>query len=147
MNIFEIFECSGQILSNSSCQFWNDESIPLQILYPSSVSWKITLLYFFSSNNIYFAQKEHIKMKIFGTFKCSDQNSLNSSGQLWNDKSVPLQTLHNSSLSWQITPLLYFKFILFQVWMKGSNQNPSFECSGKNVIFLMSFSKPQGRWK
>ena len=75
MKIFEIFECSGQILLNSLCQFWNNKSIPLQILYPSSVSWKITPLYFFSSNNIYFAQKEPIKMKIFETFfECSGQN-------------------------------------------------------------------------
>ena len=34
-------------------------------MYPSSVSWKITPLYFFSSNNIYFAQKEPIKLNIF----------------------------------------------------------------------------------
>ena len=64
VKMFETFECSGQNLSNSLCQFWNDKSIPLQILYPSSVSWKITPLYFFSSNNIYFAQKELIKVKI-----------------------------------------------------------------------------------
>ena len=70
--------------------------IPLQILYPSSVSWKITRLYFFNSNNIYFAQKEHIKMKIFEIFICLGQNSSNSSCQLLNDKSVPLQILHNS---------------------------------------------------
>ena len=57
MKIFESFKCSGQILSNSLRQFWNDESIPLQIFYPSLVSWKITPLYFFSSNNIYFAGK------------------------------------------------------------------------------------------
>ena len=117
MKMFETFKCSGQISSNSLCQFWNDKSIPLQILYPSSVSWKITPLYFFSSNNIYFAQKEPIKMKIFETFKCSGQNSLNSSCQLWNDKSVPLQIFRNSSLSWQITPLwilssYVFKFVL-----------------------------------
>ena len=74
MKIFETFECLGQILSNSLCQFWNDKSIPLQILYPSSISWKITPLYFFSSNNIYFSQKEHIKMKMFETFKCSGKN-------------------------------------------------------------------------
>ena len=73
MKIFETFKCLGQILSNSLCQFWNDKSIPLQILYPSSVSWKIIPLYFFSSNNIYFAQKELITMKIFETFECSDQ--------------------------------------------------------------------------
>ena len=45
------------------CQFWNDKSIPLQILYPFSVSWKIIPLYFFSSKNICFAQKDLIKMK------------------------------------------------------------------------------------
>ena len=105
VNIFETFECSGQNLSNSLCQFWNDKSIPLQILYPYSIPWNITPLYFFSSNNIYFAQKEHIKMNIFETFKNSGQNSWNSSCQLWNDKSIPLQVLHHSSLSWQITPL------------------------------------------
>ena len=40
----------------------NDESIHLQILYLSSVSWKITPLYLFSSNNIYFAQNYPIKI-------------------------------------------------------------------------------------
>ena len=123
VKIFETFECSGQNLSNSLCQFWNNKSIPLQILYPTSVSWKITPLYFFSSNNIYFAQKEHIKMKIFETFKCSGQNLSNSSCQLWNDKSIPLQILRhltdNSSVD--------FKVILFQLWIKGSNQNPNLE--------------------
>ena len=33
-------------LSSALCQFWNDKSILLQILYPSLVSWKITPLYF-----------------------------------------------------------------------------------------------------
>ena len=67
--------------ASSLCKFWNKKFIPLQILYPSSVSWKITLswkitpLYFFSSSNIHFAQKEPIKMKIFESFKCSGQNS------------------------------------------------------------------------
>ena len=90
MKIFETFECSGQILSNSLCQFWNDKSIPLQILYPSSVSWKIIPLYFFSSNNIYFAQKEPIKVKIFETFECSGQNLSNFLSQSWNYKLIPL---------------------------------------------------------
>ena len=34
--IFEIFKFSTQNLSNSSCQFWIDKSIPLQILHHSS---------------------------------------------------------------------------------------------------------------
>ena len=57
------------------CQFWNGNSIPLQMRYPSSISGKITPLYFFSSNNICFAQNEPNKEKIFETFKCFDQNS------------------------------------------------------------------------
>ena len=118
VKIFETFECSGQNLTNSLCKFLNDKLIPLQILYPTSVSWKITPLYFFSSNNIYFAQKEPIKMKIFETFKCSGQNSSNSSCQLWNDKSVPLQTLRNSSLSWQINPLRILSSYFFKFGLK-----------------------------
>ena len=105
--IFETFKCSGQNLSNSPCQFWKDKSIPLQILHDSSVSWKITPLHFVSSNNMYFAQKECIKVKIFETFKCLGQTLSNSSSQFWNDKSIPLQILYHSSVSWKIT-LLYF---------------------------------------
>ena len=92
------FEYSGQNLSNYLCQFLNDKSIPLQILHPSSVSWKITPLYFFSSNNIYFAQKEPIKMKIFETFKCSGQNLSNFLCQFWNSKSNPVQILYPSTV-------------------------------------------------
>ena len=65
---FETFECLGQSLTNSSCEFWNGKSFPLQILRYFSVSWKITPLYFSSSNNIYFAQKEPMKVNIFETF-------------------------------------------------------------------------------
>ena len=108
MKIFETSECSGQNLSNFLCQFWNGKSIPLQILYPSSVSWKITPLYFFSSNNIYFAQKEPIKMKIFETFECSGQILSNFLCQFWYDESIPLQNLCPSSASWKITPLCFF---------------------------------------
>ena len=108
VKIFETFECSGQNLSNSLCQFLNDKSIPLQILYPSSVSWMITPLYLFSSNNIYLAQKKPIKVKIFETFKCLGQNLSNSLCQSWNDKSIPLQILYPSSVLWKITPLYCF---------------------------------------
>ena len=95
-------------MSNSLCQFWNNESIPLQILYPSSVSWKITHLYFFSSSNIYFAQMEPIKMKILETYKSSAQNLSNLLCQFWNEESISLQILYPSSVSWKITPLYFF---------------------------------------
>ena len=67
---------------------------------------------------LYFSQKEPIKMKIFETFKCLGQNLSNSSYQLWNDKSVSLQILHNSSLSWQITPLWILSLYFFKFGLK-----------------------------
>ena len=78
MNIFEILECSAQILSNSLCQFWNDNSLPLKIMYLFSASWKIIPLQFFNSNNIYFAQKELVKMKIFEILECLGEILSNS---------------------------------------------------------------------
>ena len=59
----------------------------------------------FSSNIIYFVQKEQIKMQIFETFECLGQHSSNSSREFWNGKSIFLQILHHSVLSWHITPL------------------------------------------
>ena len=104
----ETFNCSGENLLYSSCHFPNHKSVFLQILHHSSVSWKITPLYFFSSNNIYFAQKETIKVKIFETLECSGQNLSNSLCQFWNDKLIPYQILHHSSVSWKMTTLHFF---------------------------------------
>ena len=95
-------------LQNSSCHFPSNESVFLQILHHSSMSWKITLFYFLSSNNIYFVQKEPIKVKIFETSECSGQNLSNSLCQSWNNKFIPLQILYPSSFSWKITPLYFF---------------------------------------
>ena len=50
---FDIFKCSCKNLPNLSCYFSNDKSVFLQILHHSSVPWKITPLYFSSSNSIY----------------------------------------------------------------------------------------------
>ena len=132
VKICETFESSGQNLSNYLCQSWNDKLIHLQILYPSSVSWKITPLCFFSSNNIYFAQKKSIKIIFFETFKCSGKNSSNSSCQLWNDKSVPLQILHNSLLSWQITPLWILNSYFFKCGLKDHIKIPILSALEKN---------------
>ena len=107
MKIFETLECSGQILSNSLCQFSNDKSIPLQIFSPS-ISWKVNPLYYFSSNNIYFVGKERIKMKVLETYQCSGQILSNSLVEFWNDESIHLQILYPSSVSWNIIPLYFF---------------------------------------
>ena len=109
VQIFEIFECSGENLPNSSCHFPNHKSVFLQILHHSSVSWKITPLYFFSSNIIYFGQKQPIKVQIFEIFECSGENLPNSSCHFPNHKPVFLQILHDSSVSWKITPLYFFR--------------------------------------
>ena len=114
-----------------------------------SVPSNITPLYFFSSSITYFGQKEPIKEQIFDTFKCSGQNSSNSSYQFWNDRSILLQLLHLSSLSRYITPhnSANFKFIHFLLWIKESDQSCNFwdfwVLWWKFVKFLMSFSKSQ----
>ena len=96
---------SGENLLNSSCHFWKDKSVFLQMLHQYSVLPNITPLYFLRSNITYFVQKKPIKVQIFQIFECSGQNSSNSSCQFWTDKSIPLQILHHSSLSWHKTPL------------------------------------------
>ena len=78
---FETFECSGENLPNSSCHFWKHKSVFLQNLHQSSVLSKITPLYFFGSNILYFGQKQPIKVQIFEIFECSGQNLSNSSCQ------------------------------------------------------------------
>ena len=108
LKIFEIFECSGQTLPNALCQFWNDKLAPLELLYPSSVSWKIIRLYFLSSKNRYLPQKETIIVKSFDTFKCSGQILWNFICKFWNDKSMSPQILYPSSVSSKITPLYFF---------------------------------------
>ena len=142
VTIFETFECSGQNLSNSLCQFPN-KWIPLQIFYLPLVSWKITSLYFFSSNNIYFAQKEAIKVKIFETFERSRQNLLNSLCQFWKDNSIPLQSLHPPLVSWKITSLYFFssKNVYFaQKEIIKMKIFETFKWSGQNLSnFLCQF--------
>ena len=43
---FDTFECSGGNLQNSSCHFPSKKSVFLQIFHHSSMTWKITPLYF-----------------------------------------------------------------------------------------------------
>ena len=134
MKIFETFECLGQNLSNFLCQFWNDKLIHHQFLYSFSISWKITSLYFFSSNNICFAQKEIIKVKLFETFECSGQNLSNSLCQFWNGKSIPLQILYPSSVLWKIIPLYFFSSNNIYFAQKEPIKMKifeTFECSGQ----------------
>ena len=110
---FETFKCSGENLPNFSCHFSNHKSVFPQILHHSSLPWKITPLYFFSSNIIYFGQKEPIKEYIFQTFECLGQNSSNSTCQFWNNKSNPFHIFHHTLVSLHITPLSIFSSCIF----------------------------------
>ena len=51
---FETFKCCSENLPYSSCHSPNHKSAFLQFLHRSSVSWKVTPLYFFRSNIKYF---------------------------------------------------------------------------------------------
>ena len=55
----------------------------------------------------------------FDTFKCSDENLLNSSCHFPNYKSVFLQILHDSLVSWYITPLHFFRSKVIYFAQKG----------------------------
>ena len=54
----------SQNLLNSLCQFWNDMSIPLQILHYTSLSWHITSLQILRSYLFYVGRKDPIKVPI-----------------------------------------------------------------------------------
>ena len=59
-----LIEWSSWKLSNSSCQFWNDKSIPIEILHHSSLSWHTAPLQILSSYILYFGWKNPIKVPI-----------------------------------------------------------------------------------
>ena len=65
---FQTFGCSNESSPNSSSHFWNHTTRSgfIQILHHRSVSWKISPLYFFSSNIIHFGQKQPIEVKFVG---------------------------------------------------------------------------------
>ena len=130
---FKSFKCSGENLPNLSCHFSNHESVFVQNLHNSSVSWKITPLYFCSSNNIYLAQKEPINAKIFETFECSGQNLPHSLCQFWNDKLIPLGILHHSSCSWHVTPLCIFGSYFFYFGWKDPIKVPILRLSSAQL--------------
>ena len=64
--IFQTFRCSNESSPNFACRFWNRKSGFIKILHHCSISRKITPLYFFSSNLIYFGQKYPIEVKFLG---------------------------------------------------------------------------------
>ena len=121
MKVFETFEFSGQNLSNSQCQFSNDKSIPLQILYHSSVSWNITPLYLYnllkrSTSKLKFLRLVSARVKINQFPMSILKRKVNSSSSF---ASFFIVMTHNSFVN--------FKLIRFLLWIKGPHQTPNFE--------------------
>ena len=106
----------------------------IQILHHCSVSWKITPLYFCSSNLVYFGQKEPTKRN-FQTFEWLSENSPNSSCNIWNHKSVFLLTLHHSSVSWDLTLLYFFSWNFIWFGQKESIKVQNFRLLTAYVKF------------
>ena len=109
---FDTFEYYGKNLPNS-CHFTNQKSVFLQIFHHSSVSWNITLLYFFRSNVIYFAQKEPVKVEILRIL--SAQVKIH---QIFVTFESTIQILHQPSVSWDITPLYFFSWNFIYIQQK-----------------------------
>ena len=77
-------------LPNSSCHFWKHKSVFFQISINLQCH-QTQLLYTFSAQMLYtLINKTPLIYKFFETFRCSGQNSPNSSCPFWNDKSIPL---------------------------------------------------------
>ena len=108
--IFQTFECSNESSTSSTCHFWNYKVIGfIQILHHCSVSWKITPRYFLAQD-LYTLEKKSTSKSHFKTFEWLGETSLNSSCLTWNHKSVFLQTLHHSSVSWEVTLMYLFSW-------------------------------------
>ena len=112
---FDTFKCSGENLTNFSSLFSNHASVFVQNLHILSVSWKITPLYFYSSNNIYFGHKEPIKTNFldfqvlgpkFVKFLMSILKRQVSSSSIFVSFSIGMT--HNSSVN--------FRLIHFLLW-------------------------------
>ena len=94
---------------------------------------KITLLYFFRTNIIYFDQRQPIKVHSFEIFEYLNQNLSNYSWQFWTEKSIPLQFFASFFILKTHNSLLNFKLKYFQLWTKESHQSPHFEITGALV--------------
>ena len=119
---FQTFGCSNDESSpNSSCHFWNHKVRVFQILHHCSLPWKITPLYFFSSNS-YTLDKNSPSEWNFRTFEWLGENSPNASCHIWNHKSLFLLTLHHSSLLWEISLLYFLAETLFDFYKRSPPQ-------------------------
>ena len=89
---FDTFKCSGENLPSSSCHFLNRKLVFLQSLHHSSVSWKITPLYFFS--------KTLYALVTSSEFKCNFLRHSSAWGKI----------CQNANVSFELTSQSLFNF-------------------------------------
>ena len=118
MNILETFICSGQNSSNSLCQFWNDKSIPPQILHHYSLPWYITPLLILRSHFLLWMKGSH-QSPNFENFKWFGKNLPNSSCYFFKPQ------VSFSSNFWSLFSVLYSSVLflaktlkLLSIWVK-----------------------------
>ena len=75
---FDTFDFSGENFQNSSVNFQTTSCFSSNFVSLFNVMKDYSSVLFFSSNNIYFSQKEPIKMKIFETWESWGQILSNS---------------------------------------------------------------------
>ena len=136
VQIFEIFESSGQNLSNYSCQFWTDKSssslfASLFIVNTHNSPVKLKLIH-----NLLLTKRCY-QSHNFETFKCSGESFPNFSCHFWKHKSVFLQTLNQSWVSSNITPLYFLSWNIIYFGQKQPIKVQIFEIfeySGQNLL-------------
>ena len=105
VKVCETFKCSGQNLSNSSWYFETTSRF-LSNFCLTLQCYERWLLCTFLVETIYaLFKRSPLKQNFLRLSSARVKNLLNSSFQFWNDKLIPLQILHHSSLPWHITPL------------------------------------------
>ena len=87
-----------------------------------SVSWKITPLHFLAQT-LYTLDKKNPSKCNVQTFERLRENSPNSSGHIWNQKSVFRSTLYHSTVSWEITLLYFFSWNFIWFVTEGDHQS------------------------
>ena len=115
--IFEIFECLGQNLLNSSCQFCNGKSVLFQIFHHSSLTHKSSLT--FKLTHFLLCIKGSNESRNFENFVSSGGNLSDSTCDFPNQHwFFFFQILYNTLVSWNIAPLYFFSWNIIYVGKK-----------------------------
>ena len=138
--IFQTFECSNESLPNSSCHFWNYK-VKVYSNFASLFSvMKDNSSVFFLAQTSYTLDKNSPSKWNFQTFEWLGENSPNSLCNVWNYKSGFLQTLHQSSVSWEITLLYFFSWNCIWIGQKEPIKVQNFRHLTAHVKFHQIFT-------